>query len=280
MVLALRIVLPILALAWAIPGFALIDLSILFVWNAYFLSSMTLEVSWGALFTFFVVVPLIATAIEPARWRETVVLDGLVTVALSVAAIAAGDAGTLWAAGAVVVTTAVVAWLGRGATRADAAGPPAAATSSDPASTSPGPAPRRHPYRPRPWLGLDLPLLVLAIAAVPLWAPYVVHAIAEPVAQVRYESIGIDHWPVQAACGIATVLAVALAASGGRVRALASVAAALTAVTVGLSVAQSQHYVMTTEPAAWGTSTVLWGVAVLLALRWSELRRRRAVVRP
>ena len=55
MILALRIVALVFALIWAIPLFAIVDLSTALVWREGWEETLALEASWGALFTFFMV---------------------------------------------------------------------------------------------------------------------------------------------------------------------------------------------------------------------------------
>jgi hypothetical protein len=70
-----RAVVALLGFLWAIIFFAVIDLSILFGGNDYFADVVQLEVSWGAFLTFFMVVPLFATALRPAAAPSAAVMS-------------------------------------------------------------------------------------------------------------------------------------------------------------------------------------------------------------
>jgi drug/metabolite transporter (DMT)-like permease len=90
-------------------------------------------------------------------------------------------------------------------------------------------------------------------------------------------TLGLDHWPVHVAAGLLVPTAALLAAFTGRLRILAAIAAALTAITIGVAMASSQSFDVATESAHWSVLAVLWGSALLLAVIWAmgrKIRRR------
>lgn len=93
MVAALRVVALLLAAFWAMLGFGVIDLSLLFFPNPVFAPVMPLEVSWGAFVTFFLVVPLATTAVRPAAFWGAVGLGLIAAVIVTITAMLLLGAG-------------------------------------------------------------------------------------------------------------------------------------------------------------------------------------------
>jgi hypothetical protein len=246
----IRVLAILIAAAWAVLGFALADLAVLLLWNPWFVGVFPLEASWGALLMFFVVVPCIHVAIRPDRWADLLVTGGIALASIVAGSVLAGDPATLILAGALAVCLAGIAVPGviRSRSGAGDAGPP---------------------WHPR----LDLPLLVLAVAGAVLWAPYLVNATAGSDSLPRDITLGLDHWPVHIAAGIAIPLGALVAAVLGRLRTLAACASALSSVSIGTAMAVSQGAPSATESAHWSVLSITWGTAVLLALVWSVLRR-------
>lgn len=248
MVVALRVAAALLAALWAVLFFALVDLSIIFMWNDYFADVVPLEASWGAFLTFFMVVPLIVVAVRPRRYGEAVLLAGVTTVAIIIGAALAADPRPLWLAAAAAVSGAVVLALGVWGRNAGVV--PTAVLN----------------------LRVTVPMAVLAVAGVPLWWPYIAHAASAQGVLPGDMSLGIDHWPVQAAAGIAVMLAAFLAAVLVEVRVLAAIAAAMPASAIGVTMVASAGLPVATESALWSVFAVLWGTTVALAL--AAARRR------
>ena len=244
MILALRIIAGVLAAVWAMPLFGLVDLVTALSWREGWEESLLLEASWGALLTFFIMVPLLVVAVRPGRFAEAVLWSGVTAVSLVVGTIITGDAAALWLALIAAVTGAIVVALGLAATRRGGL-----------------PRPRRPRVQPS-WL-----LGVLALAAIPLWGAYAASAASVPAgAPTPYISITFDHWPVQAASGIAVILASAIAAVVVGARTLGVCAAALSAAVIGVIMALSQELPVATESPLWSIGAVLWGVLLALAL--------------
>ena len=96
MMIVLRVAASVLAAVWAALFFAIIDLSILFVWNEWFIDVAPLEVSWGAFLTFFIVMPLVVVAVRPAVLWSTVTLDLVAAVSLALGAVVSAYPAALW----------------------------------------------------------------------------------------------------------------------------------------------------------------------------------------
>lgn len=244
MALALRIVAAVLAAFWALPLFAVVDLATALSWREGWEDSLLLEASWGALLTFFVVVPLLVVVVRPGRHIEAGLWSGVTAVSLVAGTIITGEATALWPALFAAVTGGIVVALGLLAARRRA-------------------VPR--PARPRvqaSWL-----LGLLALVGIPLWLAYAASTAAVPAgAPTPYLTNGIDHWPVQAASGIAVILASAIAAIFADWRALAAWAAALSAAVIGVIMALSQEFPVATESPLWCIGAVLWAALLALAL--------------
>ncbi|RZU64219.1 hypothetical protein EV379_0513 [Microterricola gilva] len=241
MVAALRVVALLLAAFWAMLGFGVIDLSLLFFPNPVFALVMPLEVSWGSFVTFFLVVPLATTAVRPAAFWGAAGLGVIAIVALAVGAALMAYPPVLWMIAAVIVTVAAVLLLGVGGTRRG-----------------------RIPAAP-PLFGVHWLLLVLALAGPLLWVPYTIHAAQSFGVLVDDVTMGIDHWPVQAAAGVAVMLASLTAALVPRLRRLAVVAVAFCAAMIGVSAAGDATTPAATETVLWAAWCVSWGTAVALS---------------
>jgi hypothetical protein len=250
-VVALRVAAGLLAAVWAVLFFALIDLSVIFLWNDDFVEVRPLEASWGAFLTFFMVVPLVVVAVRPRRYGEAVMLASVTTVALIIGAALSGDARPLWLAGAAAVSSGVLILFGTSLSRRAGMPPPV------------------------PHIQVSWPMAVLAVAGVPLWWPYIAHAASAQDVLPGDDSLGIDHWPVQAAAGVAVVLAAFLAAALVEVRVLATVAAAVSASAIGVSMAAGPQTSVATETPLWSVLTVMWGTLVALALAAAMRTPRR-----
>lgn len=241
MVAALRVVALLLAAFWSILGFGVIDLSLLFFPNPVFAAVMPLEVSWGAFVTFFLVVPLATTTVRPSAFWGAVGLGLIAVVALAAGAALTAYPPVLWMVAAGIGTIAAVLLLGLGAARRGRI--PAAA----------------------PWFGVHWLLLLLALAGPLLWVPYTVHAAQSFGVLVDDVTMGIDHWPVQAAAGLAVMLGSLAAALVPRLRRLAVVAVAFCAAMIGVSAAGDAATPAATETVLWAAWCVSWGTAVALS---------------
>ncbi|WP_448810906.1 hypothetical protein [Agromyces bauzanensis] len=250
MILLLRATALVLAAAWAFPLFAVIDLVTALSWRAGWDETIVLEASWGALFTFFMVLPLVLVVLRPARYAEAGCFSLVTAVSLVAAAVFTADPATLLLAAAALVTGAAVVAIGLGARRAGL------------------PRPGRPRFQPS-WASA-----ALAVVGVPLWGIYVVNAVAAAAeGEPRSISLGLDHWPVQAAAGIAVVLASLLGAFVVQVRVLGISASALTASVIGVTMALSQGLPVATESPVWSVGAVLWGAVSALAMSAAPFTR-------
>jgi hypothetical protein len=240
--LALRIVAFVFALIWAIPLFAIVDLSTALTWREGWAETLALEASWGALFTFFMVLPLLALVFRPTRSIEVGLWSGVVAVSLVIGAVLFGDPVILLLAGFAVITGAIVVGLGVAARRAD-------------------PTPPVRPHLRPSWL-----LLALALAGIPLWGTYVVHSTEPPGGVPSSVTIAFDHWPVQVGLGVAIMIASVLVALVVELRTIGLWACAFSAAVVGVIMALSQGLPVATESPVWCIVAVLWGTAMGLAL--------------
>lgn len=242
MVLALRIVAGSLAAVWAMLLFGITDLATALTWRAGWEPTLVLEASWGALFTFFMILPLVIVVGRPARFAEAGFWSVVVALSLLVGGIAVGDPMPVWLAAAALLTGAIVVGLGLATRRAEL------------------PRPKRPHVQPS-WL-----LAALAVAALPLWGTYVAHAGGGHPGVPPSVTIAFDHWPVQAAAGVAVIFAAVVAALVVDLRAVAVWAAALSAAVIGVTMALSQELPVATESPTWCIAAVLWGTGMALAL--------------
>jgi len=252
MTLLIRVLAILLGAMWALFGFGLVDWTVMVTWDAGFIPVLPLEASWGSVVTFFVAMPFAVVAARPHRWADLVVMAALVVIAIVIGSMLAGDPATLWLAAVVVLTAGGIAIPGVVGFRAGEFG-------------------ARVPWRP----GLDIPLAVLGVAAIPLWGVFVWDAAIVSGERPSDITLGLDHWPMHIAAGLLVPAGVILAATIGRVRTLAAAAAALTSISIGVAMAVSQSYPVATASAHWSVLAVLWGAAVLLAAMWAMSRAFR-----
>jgi hypothetical protein len=241
MVTALRVVASVLAAVWAVLFFGIIDLTILFMWNEWFVEVAPLEVSWGALMTFFMAVPLVVVAVRPSLLWSGVVMNLIAAISLSLSATFTAYPAVLWLAFAALATSGIIAGIGLWGARRGAI----------------------DMVVPR--FGVHWLLLILAVLGVPLWVPYIAHA-AQALG-VRPSDITLvwDHWPVQAAAGIAVLIGAFAAALLPHTRGLAVVAVSFCAAAIGVSAASHFALAVATETTLWGILCVLWGTSVALS---------------
>jgi hypothetical protein len=224
------------ALSWLVlPGFGVIDL--LVTWSSAW--PEVLEAGWGLFFTVLVAVPFVLVAVRPDAARPAITQLAVAVLALAVSAVATREArlGAFVAALAVetVIAGAVVRRPGEGS-----------------------------------WLGLSRPLLVLGgIGAVP-WLIYAWQMWGLD-REDRFDSdftVGIDHYSVQGALGLALALLPLLAAVRGDLRPFVPVCAGLAAAYLGLvSVAWSDA--AGGLGTVWSGAAIAWGLALLVSA-WSR----------
>jgi len=168
-----------------------------------------------------------------------------VAVALAIGAGLAGSPRHLLPALGVVLTAALLSWLG---------------------GVQP-PAPPSHPVR------VSAVLIAAAVVPAAAYAWDMARSTADPE-----ETVGLDHYPVQAAFAIAVVLVAGLAAyaasAADPMRWLPGLTAAFSAVWIGaLSVVWPHR--LGSLGTGWGCAAVVWGAALLVAVGVEGRERSR-----
>lgn len=242
MILALRLVAGFLAVVWGTLLFGFIDLATALSWREGWEQTLALEASWGALFTFFIAMPLVVVVVRPARYAEAGFWMSVVAFSLLVGAVIAADPVPVWLAVVALITGVIIVGIGVAARRAGL------------------PAPGR-PHVRLSWL-----LCLLAFAGLPLWGTYAAHAAGNHPGVPPSVTIVFDHWTVQVAAGITLSIAAIVAALVVEARAVAVWAAALSASVIGVTMALSQGLPVATESPTWCIAAVMWGVGMALAL--------------
>lgn len=236
-----------LALFWGVVFYGVIDL-LAFLQGADYHDALMLSTGWGVLFVFLVAAPLAALCLAPtAAGAAATVQVGLVALALATAAVLSGYPRVLLAAVGVLATAAVAAIL--------AAHPPAAWFSS--------------------WHWSSGSLAVIAVAAGPLCAYAWTSARNTGAVTIHSESVGLDHWPVQAALPVAALMIGAFAAGhprGWRVPAW-SVAAAGTWFAI---VCLVEPRLVGSVSRAWSATLLGWSAVFVAVTRLSERSGPRA----
>ena len=218
------------ALSWfGFPGFGLIDLSV--TWDPDW--PQMLEAGWGLYMTLFVGIPFTAIAVRPRAAAAAAVQLYVAAGALIVSAIPALEWQLTVLGAAIVVETVMVT------------GPPS--------------LPDFEPPRRGSWHPLWIPAVIGTI-------PWLVYAIAmwDLNRQDRIDgdiTIGIDHYSVQGAFGLVSILLVTVAALWPTGRVLIGMCVGLSALYLGL-VSWVWHPTPASFNQTWSGLCVLWGCAV------------------
>ncbi|WP_210509206.1 hypothetical protein [Naasia sp. SYSU D00057] len=227
------------ALAWvlclvaAVPYFGIQDLVTLFGWvDQRWEWPISLDVSWGVLFTFLLAGGYAWIGVRPHDSAPGLAALGIAGIALAAGAAAGGQPEPLPIAVVVLASAAGLALLTRPA-----------------------------------WGGADWriswPYLVLAVLGAVLWLPYTASALAQSRLGTGTEiTNGVDHWPVQAAAGMAILLASAALAVWRPGRPLLRVAVSFSAGLIGVAALAYPDRDGATEGDLWAIAAVLWGLAV------------------
>jgi hypothetical protein len=234
--LGLRVLVAAFALSWLVlPGFGLIDL--LVTWSASW--PEVLEAGWGLFFTVLVAAPFVLVAVKPPVARPAIVQLAVATLALAISAVAAREARLGVFVAALVIETLLAAVL-----------------------------------VPRPLesltVGVSRPLLALGgLGAVP-WLLYAWHMWGLD-RENRIDSdvtVGIDHYSVQGAVGVALALLPPLAALRPGLRPFVPVCAGLVAAYLGI-VSAAWSGAAGSLGGAWSYAAIGWGLA-LVGLAWTQ----------
>lgn len=231
-------------LAWlmvavaAVGLFGLVDLMTLPGWvDQRYLWAVSLEASWGSLMTFIVAGSYASIALNPRQPWPGAVLLAVAALALILSCVFAADIRPLPLAAIVAVPAAFLLWLAR---------------------EHAGPLPRAGK--------LSRPYLLIGLAALPLWLSYAVHAfqMSRLHPNAGHITLGIEHWPVQGAAGLALALSALVLAWWIPGRPLIRVAASLSAAYIGAAMLAYPERAGSMEGHLWGVAMVLWGTLVAL----------------
>jgi hypothetical protein len=243
----LRVLAGVFAAGWLVlPGFGLVDLAV--TWSPDW--PQVLEAGWGVFFTFLVGVPFVLVAIRPRSSAQAVVQLVVAAAALAVSAAAAAEAPLLWLVALLVVQTAVVGWLAR------------------------------REWAVAPGAGVSVPLLLLAAAGALPWLVYALDmwSLNRDDRLDADITMGIDHYAVQGALGLALAVLPLLAALRAELRPSAPACAGVAGAYVGL-VSLAWPDAAGGFGRAWSAAALAWGlgvVAVALARPHGAARVRRS----
>ncbi len=186
-----------------LPGFGLIDLAV--TWSPDW--PQVLEAGWGLYFTVFVGAPFVIVAARPSLATPAVAQLAVAAGVLAASAVVARENRLLWVALALAAQTAIVAWI-------------------------PRPPFRLTPIRQ----AVSRPLAVLAAIGLGPWLVYA-HRMFDANRERRLDadiSIGIDHYAVQGAVGVALAVLGAVAAGWPQGRRFVGVCVGVVACYLGL----------------------------------------------
>jgi hypothetical protein len=235
-----------LGLFWGFFFYGLIDL-LAFAQGEQFHATLLLSTGWGLVFLFLVAAPLVALgvrgrAVSPSALAEVALVAAAVVAA---AALSSSPRHLVLAAG-LLAAVAVLAALSRD----------------------------RPWHVAATWRWSALPGTLVILAAAPCCAYAWTSARATGGPQVTDDTLGLDHWPVQAALPLALLLISALAAghpSGWRLPAWsAGTAAAWFAVVCWL-----EPHLVGSMSRPWAAVTLLWSAAFVAATYLSARDRQR-----
>jgi len=230
------------ALIALVPLFGLIDLGTVFgLSDPQYLWSMSLEASWGSLFTFIVGGSFGWIGALPGKPWPGLLLLGLVILGLLVASAVFADEGPLWVAGGLAVAMLTMYLL----------------------------------LRPRgPFVAAAWPRSAASVAiacGLPLWLGYAwnTYLAAAAVSHSPEDgTLNIDHWPVQAALGLTLAFGSAVLSVWTRELVLWRWTFALTAVFVAYATLAYPDREGAMPHVLWGLCIAVWGVLVVSLPPW------------
>jgi hypothetical protein len=239
-----RILAAVLCLVAAVPYFGVIDLVTLIGWvNPEYVWPVPLEVSWGVLFTFFLAGGYGWIAVTPKSAAPGLTALLLGGVALLAGAAAGLDPRPVPIGVAVIVSVVILALLT--GTRLSAL----------------------------TW-SVSWPHVVLSAVGALLWIPYISSALEESRRGIGREiTNGVDHWPVQAAAGLAILVGAVLLAFWPSGHRMIGVAVSFAGGIIGVAVLAYPDRDGATEGMIWAILAVVWALAVASARSSSTVRR-------
>jgi hypothetical protein len=238
---AMRVIAWVMAVVAVIPLFGLADLMTLPGWvDPQYEWKVPLEASWGSLFTFVTAGSCLAIALKPDHPWPAIVLLAIAASTLALGALLGLNPRPLTLAAIVAAPVAVFIWLARKGA---------------------------EPF-PNSWK-LSLRYLLLAVAGVPIWLFYALHALEISKRGNLIEdsiTLGIEHWPVQASTGLTLGLSVALMAVWVPSQGLLRVTTSLSSTYIGAAMLAYPDRAGAMDGPMWGVAMVLWGTVLALPL--------------
>jgi hypothetical protein len=231
-----RILAMVLGILWAVLFFGLVDLFTVLGTNSAFLRTIPLEASWGAFFTFLVALPACWMAVTRATQESApaVVVLCASGVALAIGCAVAADPWPLLAVAGIVLTAGCY-------------------------FLSPD-----HRLR-WPELRLDLLLLALATVGAPGWILYSVRSSEAFLVAYSYQSMGLEHTPVQIALGIMLTVTPFMLAFWPASRRMLRIAISASAVVIGMASLGFPDAIGGFRSVQWSMAAVIWGLTIALA---------------
>ncbi len=199
---------------------------------------VSLEASWGSLFTFLIAGAFGWIGTRPDRPWPGLILLGLVVAALLLSGLVLLDPGPVWVALGLAAPTVAIQRL-----------------------LAPGQPPARQDARPGAiWAGA-------VGAGVPLWLGYAWFTYLPAAAGVGGDiTNGVDHWPVQIALGLVLSAGAGLLSAWRSDLLLWRVGFALTAAIVAYGSLVYPERAGAMPHWLWGVAIAGWGVAVVLPI--------------
>lgn len=239
-----RLAAGLLALFWAVVFYGAIDL-LAFLQGPGYHDALMLSTGWGVLFVFLVATPLAVLCVTPRAAGAAIGQVLLVGLALAVAAGLSTYPRALFVAAGVIATGAILAGLA-------APSPPGWVSS---------------------WRWSSAPMAVVALAAGPLCTYAWTSAGNTDAATLHSESVGLDHWPVQAALPIATLLIAVFAAGHPRGWRMPLWSAAVASAWFAI-VALTEPHLVGSVSRTWSAALLAWSVVLVLVTHRSRSARR------
>ncbi len=228
----LRVLACLFAVSWVVlPGFGAIDLSV--TWSSDW--PQVLEAGWGLYATVLVGAAFALVAVRPRRSRTGVAQFVVSSVALFVSAAAATEPRLLLLAAGLATQTAIVGALSG----------------------------RVRDAHPATRFQVSSPVLVLAGLGLVPWLAYALDmwALNREDRSDSDVTLGIDHYSVQGAVGLALVLLPVLAALRRDARPFVAVCAGIVAVYLGI-VSYAWPDAAGGFSRAWSCVAIAWGLAI------------------
>jgi hypothetical protein len=238
--LPVRLVAALFTVLALVALFGIVDLAVVFSPSDEFRPIVMLEAGWGLLFTVLVAGAFAAVAMWPRRCTPPLVQIGVVVVALAAAAaVGAGSALLLVAVGLAVALIILVVMLPRD----------------------------REPLWPRPG-STSWPLAAVTVAGAVGWLWYgtSMFVLAHRPSVAADDTLGVNHYQVQAALAVALVGLAGLTVRWPRFRVWIGISAGIAAAALGASDLAWPHSAGA-SPVGWAVCAVIWGV-LLAGASW------------